>query len=238
MEFIFKKLRGEGIHFFYHSYKAGQAKFPAFLDDYAGLVAALIQLQEVTGDAEYLLRAREVMEFVEKGFSEEEGVFFYYTHKDQRDIIVRRKELYDGATPSGNSLMAFDLVYMGIIFNRPEWRERAARMAAAVSRPVVLYPGSFGIWATLYQALAYIVSEIVLTGRQLENARKELLEQLIPYRVFQSASEKNTQFPLLSDKSVEDNPLIFLCKDYACQLPVNEVTKLLRLLENVQKFGP
>jgi uncharacterized protein YyaL (SSP411 family) len=238
IEFIFSRLRGEGIHFFYHSYKSGQAKFPAFLDDYAGLVAALLQLQEITGDADYLIKAKEVMEFTEEGFSEEDGGFFFYTHKDQPDVIVRRKEIYDGATPSGNSLMAFNLAYMGIIFNRPAWGERAARMAAAMSRPVVLYPGSFGIWATLHQALTYIISEIVLTGRQPENARKELLQQLIPYRVFQSASEKTTQFPLLSDKPVEDGPLIFLCKDYACQLPVNEVNKLLRLLENVQKFGP
>ncbi|HVU56312.1 MAG TPA: hypothetical protein VHD83_14705, partial [Puia sp.] len=238
MEVIFRRLKGEGLYFFYHSYKGGQARFPAFLDDYAGLIAALIQLQEVTGNAEYLLKAKEIMEFTVEGFSGEQTDFFFFTHEDQQDTIVRKKEIYDGATPSGNSLMAFNLAYMAIIFNRPEWGERAARMAAAVSRPVVLYPGSFGIWATLYQALTYIIPEIVLTGRQPENARKELLEQLIPYRVFQSASEENTHFPLLSDKPIEVSPLIFLCKNYACQLPVNEVTKLLRLLENVQKFGP
>jgi len=238
MEMIFRRLKGEGLYYFYHSCKDGQAKFPAFLDDYAGLIAALIQLQEVTGNAEYLLKAKEIMEFTLEGFSGEDMGFFFFTHKDQQDIIVRKKEIYDGATPSGNSLMAFNLAQMAILFNRPEWGERAAGMAAALSRPVVLYPGSFGIWATLYQALTYIFPEIVLTGRQPENVRKELLKQLIPYRVFQSASEKNTQFPLLSDKPVEDFPLIFLCKNYACQLPVNEVTKLLRLLENVQKFGP
>src|SRR5581483_5760088 len=107
----------------------GQAKFPAFLDDYAGLIAALIQLQEVTGNAEYLLKAKEVMEFTLEGFSEEETGFFFFTHKDQQDVIVRKKEIYDGATPSGNSLMAFNLAQMGILFNRPEWGERAAGMA-------------------------------------------------------------------------------------------------------------
>jgi uncharacterized protein YyaL (SSP411 family) len=111
-------------------------------------------------------------------------------------------------------------------------------MAAAVQRPVSLYPGSFGIWATLYQAIAYIIPEIVLTGRQPENARKELLAQFIPYRVFQSASEIDTQFPLLAGRSVEDLSQIFLCENYTCQLPVNEVSALIRLLENVQKFGP
>jgi uncharacterized protein YyaL (SSP411 family) len=237
MEFIFQRLKGKELYFFYHTYKAGQARFPAFLDDYAGLTAALIQLQEVTGNAAYLNKAKEVMEFTLANFSEEETGFFFFTHQDQQDVIVRKRELYDGAVPSGNSMMAFNLLYMSIILNKPDWGERATRMAAALSRPVVLYPGSFGIWATLYQGLTYIISEIVLTGRQPENVRKELLQQFIPYRVFQSASEKNTQFPLLSDKSVEDFPQIFLCKNYACQLPVNEVTALLRLLENVQKFS-
>jgi uncharacterized protein YyaL (SSP411 family) len=98
---------------------------------------------------------------------------------------------------------------------------------------VTQYPGSFGIWATLYQALTYIIPEIVLTGRQPEEARSALLQHFIPYRVFQSASVINTQFPLLSDRPVEDFPLMFLCKNYTCQLPVNEVTAFIRLLENV-----
>ncbi len=133
--------------------------------------------------------------------------------------------------------MAFNLAYMSIIFNEPEWMARATRMAAVLHRPVTSYPGSFGIWATLYQAIAYIIPEVVITGKRPENARKELLQQIIPYRVFQSAKEENTQFPLLLNRPVEDLPLIFLCKNYSCQLPVNEVDTLIRLLENVQKFS-
>jgi len=237
MDFIFQRLKGEGLYFFYHSYNADKAKFPAFLDDYAGLIAALIQLQEITGKTDYLLKAKEVMEFTLRHFSEDETGFFFFSHRDQQDLIVRKKEIYDGATPSGNSLMAFNLAYMAIIFNESDWKERAVRMAASLGRPVTLYPGSFGIWATLFQALTYNIPEIVLTGRQPENARQELLQEFIPYRVFQSASTNNTQFPLLSERPVEDFPLIFLCKDYTCQLPVNEVTTFIRLLENVQKFS-
>ncbi len=237
MNFCWERLKGKELYFFYHSYKAGQAKYPAFLDDYAGVIAALLQLQEITGDTGYLLKAKEVMEFVLRNFSEEGTGFFFFTHQDQKDLIVRKKEIYDGAIPSGNSLMAFNLAYMSIIFNEPDWMARATHMAASLQRPVTSYPGSFGIWATLYQAIAYIIPEIVLTGKRPENARKELLQQLIPYRVFQSAKEENTHFPLLSERPVEDFPLFFLCKNYACQLPVNEVNTLIRVLENVQKFS-
>src|SRR5258708_38852225 len=127
------------------------------------------------------------MVFVIRYFSMKGSGFFYLTIHDQKDLIVRKKEIYDGAIPSGNSLMAFNLAYMSIIFNEPDWMARATHMAASLQPPVTSYPGSFGIWATLYQAIAYIIPESVLTGKRPENARKELLQQLIPYRVFQSA---------------------------------------------------
>ena len=237
MNYCWQRLKGENIYFFYHSYKAGQAKYPAFLDDYAGVIAALLQLQEITGDTDYLIKAKEVMEYVLPNFSEEGTGFFYFTHRDQKDLIVRKKEIYDGAVPSGNSLMAFNLAYMSIIFDKPDWMARATQMSASLQRPVTSYPGSFGIWATLYQAITYLIPEIVITGKRPENARKELLERPIPYRVFQSAKEENTHFPLLSGRPIEDFPLLFLCKDYSCQLPVNEVDTLVGLLKNVQKFS-
>jgi uncharacterized protein YyaL (SSP411 family) len=236
MDFCWKHFRGEGLYYFYHSYKDGRKRHPAFLDDYACLISALIQLQEITGDTSYLLKAKDLMTFVIDNFSDEETGFFFFTHQEQKDLILRKKEIYDGAVPSGNSIMAFNLAYMSIIFNEPDWGDRVARMASQVHRFVTGHPGSFGIWATLYQALTYVIPEVVITGRGLDAVRKEFLQQMIPYRVFQSATEKNTQFPLLVDRPSGDSPLIFLCKNYTCQLPVNEVDTFIRLLENVQKF--
>lgn len=235
MNFLRTRMKGSGIHFYYHSYK-GVARIPAFLDDYAFLIAALLELQEITGNTAYLEEARDILVHVIAHFGEEETGFFYFTHVEQTDLILRKKEIYDGAIPSGNSMMASNLLYLSIIYDQPEWGERARRMAAALNRPVTSYPGSFGIWATLYQALTYTIPEIVLTARRPDPTRKEFLSQLIPYRVFQSAQEDNTHFPLLRDKSAGDIPQLFLCKNYSCQLPVNEVATLIRLLENVNNF--
>jgi uncharacterized protein len=235
MNFLRTRMKGAGIHFYYHSYK-GAARIPAFLDDYAFLIAALLELQEITGDTAWLEEARDILVQVIAHFGEEESGFFYFTHEGQTDLIVRKKEIYDGAIPSGNSMMAFNLLYLSIIYDQPDWGERARRMAAALSRPVTAYPGSFGIWATLYQAITYTIPEIVLTARQPDLTRKEFLSQLIPYRVFQSTQEDNTHFPLLRNKPSGDSPQLFLCKNYSCQLPVNEVTTLIRLLENVNNF--
>lgn len=236
MAFLRARFKGEGLYFYHHAFK-GEARVPAFLDDYAALISALLHLQEITGEGGYLTEAREVLEFVIDHFSEPGTGFFFYTHEGQKDILLRKREIYDGATPSGNSMMASILLYLGIVFDEREWIGRAGRMAAALYRPVTSYPGSFGVWATIYQALTYTIPEVVITGRRPENARKEFLAYLIPYRVFQSSQEENTQFPLLRDKPAGSDPLIFVCQDYSCQLPVNEVATAIRLVENVYKIN-
>ena len=235
MRFLQTRFKGAGLYFYSHSWK-GEARLPAFLDDYAALITALIQLQEITGDADWLHQAREVLVYVIDHFGDPETGFFFYTHEGQKDIILRKKEIYDGATPSGNSMMASNLLYLSVVFHEEDWTERARRMVSAMRQPVTGYPGSFGGWATIIQALTYSIPEVVITGVSPENARKEFLAHLIPYRVFQSMQVENTQFPLLRDKPVEPGALIFLCKDYACQLPVNEVATAVRSIENVYKF--
>ena len=234
MRFLKGQLKAADATWF-HARK-GAAGIPAFLDDYACLIAALVQLQEITGDTGYLNEAEEILRQVIDRFGDAETGFFFYTPDGQEDVLVRKKEIYDGATPSGNSMMASNLLYLSIVFDQPEWARRATRMASALGRVVTAYPGSFGGWATIFQAITYSIAEVVITGRKPENARKEFLAHLVPFRVFQSAQEENTQFPLLRDKPVEAGPLIFLCKNYACQLPVNEASTAIRLLENVYKF--
>ena len=116
MHFLEEKMKGKGLYHFYHCYTGkkkvtdvetigneGNTKstIPAFLDDYAYLIEAYIQLQEVTGKPDWLFRAKELTEFVVKHFSEEDSGYFYYTHAGQDDVIVRKREVYDGAHAIG-----------------------------------------------------------------------------------------------------------------------------------------
>jgi uncharacterized protein YyaL (SSP411 family) len=236
-EFLWKKFKGEGVNYFHHNYKNGKASIPAFLDDYACFISALIELQEITGDAAYLLKAKELTEFVIDHFSDENTDHFYFSHKDQENIIMRKKEVYDGAIPSGNAVMAYNLFYLSVIFDKPSWKERAIGNCGILARAVIHYPGSFAIWATMIQAITYGTIEVVITGKNLGNIFKEFLSNFIPNRVFQSATIRNNEFPLLKEKPLSQKPLIFLCQEYSCQNPVTEVHELIRLLETVQKFN-
>jgi uncharacterized protein YyaL (SSP411 family) len=243
MRFLEEKMRGEGIFYFYHSYKeasmevrksgsVGKAAIPAFLDDYAYIIDALIQLQEVTGDAKYLLRARDLAEQVIAFFSEEDSGYFYYTHREQDDVILRKREILDSAVPSGNSVMAANLLYLGTVFDLQEWKQRAMRNVAGLKEMIIRYPGSFGIWATLLNACTYQQYEIVLSGAPSEEKLQEFLAEVIPNRVFQQHSVSRFDFPLLRNKPILGPAQFFLCRDYTCQQPVREVAELVSLLKN------
>ncbi|MEI9809733.1 MAG: hypothetical protein WDO16_18755 [Bacteroidota bacterium] len=108
------------------------------------MIQALIELQEITGDRRWLLEARELTEHVIANFSEVETGFFYYTKTGQTDVIIRKKEVYDGAVPSGNAVMAYSLYQLSVLFDKPEWRERTLQMLSALGLAVCRHPSSFG----------------------------------------------------------------------------------------------
>jgi len=256
--FLEEKMRGEGANFFIHSYKNtaendtkaaigtdqldtgdDRQNIPAFLDDYAFLIESYIQLQEVTGEADFLIRAKTLTHWVLENFSEEDTRYFFYTHSAQNDVIVRKRDIYDGATPSGNAVMALNLLYLGTVFDVSEWKQRAAGNAAGLKDVIKRYPGSFAFWATLINALTYPLYEIVLAGAYSVEKHKEFLEKLIPNRIFQISSVSHQissvnhpELPILRNKPVEGQSQFFLCRDYSCQQPVKEVSELIRLLKN------
>lgn len=235
MEFIMKRFTpqgGDGLNFF-HTYKKEIAKYPAFLDDYAYLIQALIHLQEISGIADYLYKAKSLTEWVIEQFSEDETGYFFYTHKGQQDVIVRKKEVYDGAVPSGNAIMAFNLQYIGVVFDITGWRERAIKMCAGLQQAVHRYPGSFGVWATMILSILGGIAEIAIIGKDAEIVRRELLGHFIPFRVMQSAQRADSDLPLLAAKPSSPDTQIYLCKNYQCSTPVNKVSDLIRLLKNV-----
>ena len=234
MAFLEEKMKGAGLFHFYHSYKGmvGRATIPAFLDDYAYLIEAYIQLQEVTGEASYLIRAKELSDWIIAHFSEEETGYFYYTHDMQDDVIVRKREVYDGAVPSGNAVMASNLLYLGTAFDIPQWKERAAGNAAGLKDMILRYPGSFGVWATLLNAITYQLYEIVLAGDSPGVKHREFLARAIPNRVFQLSSVTHPELPILRNKPVQGPSQFFLCRNYSCQQPVKEVAELISLIKN------
>ncbi|MBS1640210.1 MAG: thioredoxin domain-containing protein [Bacteroidetes bacterium] len=213
-----------------HTYKNGIAKISAFLDDYAYLIQAYIHLQEISSNNQYLLKAKQATEFVVENFSDTQSPIFFFTQKTQTDIVIQKKEVYDGATPSGNAVMALNLQYLAIVFNNISWKEQATTMLQLLQNAVLRYPTSFGVWASVYQNEIMGLNEIVVSGKNVEENLLQVLQLYIPNKIIQSSSIKKDEiFPLLNNRIDEAKTQFFLCQNYSCSLPKENFSAFLHL---------
>lgn len=230
MEFILGGMAsGPG---FLHSYKKDKTGHPAFLDDYAYLIQSLILLQEITGNAGYLDKARTVVDYVLEGFSEDGSGFFLFTHAGQTDVILRKKEIYDGATPSGNSVMAGNLLYLSAVFDNREWKDLAFKLTSSLLNIITKYPASFSNWANIVLLMGMGSREIVVTGANFNAVHFDILHNFMPGRILQLSSVPIEGFPLLAGKRFESPHLIYFCENYTCKNPVSDPAELAQQLEN------
>ncbi|HEV7782355.1 MAG TPA: thioredoxin domain-containing protein [Chitinophagaceae bacterium] len=241
MQFLLSAFAEKKEHEFYHTWKNDTAKYPAFLDDYAFLIQALLHLQEITAGTKWLEKAESITAFVLENFKEtgdpstvNGSSFFYYTSSKQTDVIVRKKEMYDGAVPSGNSVMAYNLWHLSILFDRNEWKQRSLDMVLGLGGAVSRYPSSFGNWACLLQEISAGTNEIALVGSEFSAVQSELLSAYIPHRVFMAAGKEDPVYPLLAGKPAAGRAAIYLCRNYTCQNPVFSAKELMLLINRPQ----
>ena len=237
MQFLLEKFSERNSNGFFHTWKNETAKYPAFLDDYAFLVQALIHLQEISSDTKWLTRAKDIAEFVIDNFSEEETGFFYFTKASQQDVIIRKKEVYDGAVPSGNSIMACNLYQLSILFDQAAWKDKVLNMTGSLVRAISQYPTSFGIWACLFQEILYDTLEIAIVGNDHESLKTELFEHYLPHRVLMTTDIEGQSFALLAGKAVKEKSQVYLCKGHSCQQPVDSIERFMSLIDSSEKVN-
>lgn len=213
-----------------HSIKNKGEEIPAFLDDYAYLIEAYLRLQEVTSETLYIDKARKLTEFVIAQFSSVSS-FFFYTSKMQKDIILRKKDIYDGATACGNSAMAHNLLTLSKILDKTEWKEKAIQMILSVGGGIVHYATSFGNWALLLQKLVWPDKEIVLIGADYLKYLQPILSRFDNNIIVMSATKENPKYPLLADKGLTAQTQFFLCENYQCSQPSSRIEEFMKKLE-------
>ena len=229
MEFLLQKFSKKSATEYFHTWKNDIAKQPAFLDDYAFLIQALIHLQEITGNTDYLEKAKILVDHVVADFSDTATDLFFYTNKKQEDIVVRKKEVYDGAQPSGNAVMADNLYRLGLYFDKPEWREKSMRMINSLGNAIVRFPTSFGVWANLLLELTAGINEIAVISGNPQHILSQVLKEYIPHKIIMTATKASNSFPLLSGKETTKTTL-YLCRNYTCEKPVYTISELMVII--------
>ena len=203
----------------FHTYKNGTAKTPAFLDDYAYLIEALIQLQTVSGDLHWLEKAGHITDYVNDHFVEPGTGFYFYTHDAQTDVILRKKEVYDGATPSGNAVMANNLLILGVAYGNDKYLSLSKQTCLSLLPAILKHPGSFGVWASVVQFHLQGTRELTLLGSGVLAYLEAALPLFRPNLILNISENWLTMISAISDKIIDNQEVTFqLCENYTCQL--------------------
>ncbi len=200
------------------SFRDGKHGVVGFLDDYAGYIFAQLALYKATLDNEYVNRATHLCNKVMDGFEDNTGGFYLYGH-DSEELIVRPKETYDGAIPSGNSLMAYNLVRLAQITGDEEYRNAAERQIDFLSAEASHYPPGYSMF--LLALLEHTQPSMKITVVLDEEIQKKIFPIMLPSdAVIILLPAPTKEYPLKNGKTT-----YYVCKGHRCLPPTNDLPK-------------
>lgn len=217
-----------------HTYKNGVARIDAKLDDYACLVAAMLQLASITGEQSLIVRAASITEIVQRDFLHDDKTFFYYSSITQTDIPVRKTDLYDGATPSANGMMAANLIWLGMLMERSAWIEQGRYMLNRMQAQATRYATSFSGWAAVGQRMAagYVSLVVAGEGAQAQDIFSRLNRRLLPHAFILRAREGSNPVPVSAGKHSNDGLKLYVCDTESCRLATTDIEQVEQMLGN------
>jgi uncharacterized protein len=219
------------------TYKAGQSKLNGFLEDYANMIDALLELYQTTFDEQWFVTARELTEQVLTRFPAGEGGF-YDTSDDHEALIVRPRNLQDNAVPSGNNMMAGQLTRLTAYTGDARYDEAARAALRLLTEAMREYPQAFGEALSAVDRLVNGIAEVAIVGDPDNPATRQLLDVMAEtYRpnVIVALSVEDVPdeatIPLLSYRTRRSGkPTVYVCRNFACQMPVTTPDETRELL--------
>ena len=213
----------------FRRYRDGDAAIPGFLDDYAFYIGALLDLYEADFDGRHIERAIQLAGKMRELFEDPEHGAFFSTAAGDSNLVLRMKDDYDGAEPSGNAVALLDLLRLAHFTDRAEYREAAERtlraLGSKITQQAVAVP-------QMLVGLDYALGprrEVVLAGNS-EDLLQYVRSRFLP-RTVTLCSDARFFPAAASMRDIDGKPTAYVCQNYVCQLPVNEVSKLDELLQ-------
>ncbi len=227
----------------HHRSAEGEVTIPGFLDDHAFLIWGLLEIYETTLDTGFLSQA---VLFSEQAICDfwdgRKGGFFFTSADLHRDLPTRRKELYDGALPSGNSVMLSNLVRLGRLLGREDLEERAQKAVEAFSGKISQHPTAYTGFLNGLDFAFGPVREVVVVGRKGAPDVKAMFDVLRkgfnPDTVvlFRPIQETRPDIATLAPYSeplvaIDGRATAYVCSNHSCDRPTTQVEELRALLE-------
>jgi uncharacterized protein YyaL (SSP411 family) len=236
--FILRHLRKDGL--LLRTYKEGVAKLNGYLEDYAFLIDGLLNLYESTGELEWLEESISLTDTMIEEFWDDEDGGFFFTGKSHETLIVRAKDYFDNATPSGNSVAAEVLLRLALLTDNSDYRRRATTLLRLVAETLKRYPSGFGRALCALDIHLSTPKEIVVArGSSATGSRdleREIWQRYLPNKVvaaFDPADGRAAEIlPMLRDrKSLNGLATAYVCENYTCKQPVTDPKQLAEQLD-------
>ena len=221
-------------------YRDGEAAYPAYLDDYAFLGWALLELYETSYQPEYLQRALSLTSTMLELFWDDENGGLYMTEKNAEELLARPKEIYDGAIPSGNSAAVSNLLRLTALTGDTQFEEKAVVIFSAFGGDVNKHPTGYNYFLQAYLYWRSPSREIVIVSKTGNGKAKEMLDilqgQFLPHTVSLYVSPETEDIreavPFLSDyQAIDAEAAAFICKNQSCQTPLYDAESFRQALE-------
>ncbi len=222
-----KQLQNNGALF--HNYKDGKSSINGYLEDYASVIDAFISLYEVTLDAQWITKAKKLTDYAIENFFDNEKHMFYFTSKKDAKLVTRTIEYRDNVIPSSNSIMAKNLFVLSHHFDEHNYDTIAQQMLHNVLPEVEIYPSGYSNWLDLLSNYQDNFYEVVVVGNDAVLKVAEINTRYIPNKLIAgSTTEQST--PLLKQRYINGETLIYICVNNACKMPVSKVDEALKLI--------
>ena len=240
-EFIAGRLYDPGSGTLLRRYRQGDAAITGFLDDYALFVQALLDLYERQFDRRHLELALRLTEEQRKRFEDPLQGGFFSSAEGDASLVMRMKEDYDGAEPSGNSVAAMNLLRLAGFTNRADLRDAAGRTVAAFTRRLQAAPVALPQMLCACERMLAGSRQIVIAGDPAVPATQALLAavhaRFLPNAATLLVDSRATRDffaagapAIAAMQASEGRPAAYVCQDYTCQLPVSTAAELEKLL--------
>jgi uncharacterized protein YyaL (SSP411 family) len=225
-----------------HRYREGEAAIVANLDDYAFMIWGLIELYEASFDVKYLRWALDLNESLLEHFWDSTGGGFFFTPDDGEDLLVRKKEVYDGAIPSGNAVAMYNLLRLARLTGRAEFEDQASRISKAFSGQVDQFPSGYTQFLSSLDFGIGPSYELILADPSQNDGTKEMLEafrtRYLPNLVvlYRPSGERLNEIveiaPFMADNPpLNGKPTAYVCRDKTCYKPTTDPGEMLKRLE-------
>lgn len=212
-----------------HTYKEGSRQKEGFLEDYAFLADASLQLYSATMDIKYLDFANRLTDTAQTRYGDEASGMYRYT--DGEELIAKIIKTDDGVLPSPNAVMAHNLFRLGHIAYNTDYTEKSQRMLSAMVPAIIENAPSYSKWNSLLLNTSYPYYEIAVVGKNAESLIKELNQNYVPNTLVVGSTSESS-LPLFEDRYFDDGTFIYVCKNTTCKLPVETVEKALEQLKD------